>query len=167
MVGRKLRTLAAWGAAIVTCAAVSAAQAQAPVQKKGARPDLASLEKAILDAPGPVGCWTNNTGDVIKDCEQREKGLTALKNLYAADRKRALGALQKRFDEIPSPKGGYFPILAAVQVKDKALLVPLKKLAKEQKDNALGTYASEAIRILETGKCSQTPPPARLRELCM
>lgn len=166
MVARRVRTLAAWGAAIVASAAVSSAVAQ-PAQKKGPRPDAAALEKAILDAPGPVGCWTNNTGDVIKDCEQREKGLSALKTLYAADRTRALAAIQKRFDEIPSPKGGYFPILAAVQVKDKALLVPLKKLAKEQKDNALGTYANEAIRILETGKCSQTPPPARLRELCM
>ena len=154
---------------ILLLASVSVAHAQG---KTDAKPDpkpvdTASLEKQIIDAPGPVGCYTNNTGERLNDCETREKGITAFKKLYESDKKKAIAAIQRRFDEIPSPKGGYFPILAAVTVKDKAFLPPLKKLAVDQKENQLGVFATEAIRLIETGKCSQVPPSPALRELCM
>lgn len=145
------------------------ALAQQPV-KAGAAPgrvDVAALEKAVADAPGPVGCWTNNTGEPIAMCEDREKGLEAFKKLYATDKAKAVAAIQKRIDEIPSPKGGYFPILAAATTKDKAFVPMLKKLADKQKENALGTWATAAIAVIETGKCTQSPPPAKLREICM
>lgn len=130
--------------------------------------DPAVLEKAVIDAPGPVGCSYNVSGDRLLDCEAREKGLNAFKRLYETDKKRAIAALQRRFDEIPSPKGGYFPILAAVKVKDKAFVPMLKKLAEAQKENVMGTtWAPEAISVIETGKCTRTPPvPSNLREIC-
>jgi hypothetical protein len=108
------------------------------------------------------------SGDRLLDCEAREKGIAAFKKLYEADKKRAIAALQRRFDEIPSPKGGYFPILAAVKVKDKAFIPMLKKLAEAQKENVMGTtWAPEAISGIETGKCTRTPPvPSNLREIC-
>src|SRR2546428_90036 len=121
-----------------------------------------SLEKAVADAMGPVGCYSNPVQDRIADCESREKGLSAFEKLYGLDKARAIKALQKRFDEIPSPKGGSFPILAAAKVKDKAFLPALKKLAESQKENDLGTFASEAARVIETGKCSQIPAPKKL-----
>lgn len=156
-------------ALMVFFGAVSFAAAQVPAKgEKGATPDVAVLEKSVLDAPGPVGCWTNNSGDRLIDCETREKGLSAFKKLYAADQKRAIAALQKRFDEIPSPKGGYFPILAAAQVKDKAFVPMLKKLAESQKENVMNVWAKEAISVIETGKCTRTPPvPMNLREICL
>lgn len=164
-----MRVLVALAASLVLAASALAADpgTRVPSDKGLPKNDPVSLEKAILDSPGPVGCWTNNTGDRIYDCEAREKGLSAFRKLYETDKKRAIAAIDKRFAEIPSPKGGYFPILAAVQVKDKAFLPALKKLASEQKENALGLYASEAIRLIETGKCSKVPPPPNLRELCM
>jgi hypothetical protein len=131
-----------------------------------AKSDADSLEKAVVDAPGPVGCYTNPAGDRLTDCEAREKGLSAFQKLYDTDKARAIKVLQKRFDEIPSPKGGYFPILAAVKVKDKAFVPALKKLADSQKENDLGTFATEAARLIETGKCSQVPPPRKLAEIC-
>lgn len=153
-------------ASVLVLACVSVAHAQA--KKTDAKPvDATSLEKQIIDAPGPVGCYTNNSGEPLKDCETRERGLAAFKKLYESDKKKAIAAVQRRFDEIPSPKGGYFPILAAVSVKDKAFLPALKKLAAEQKENQLGIFATEAARLIETGKCSQVPPPPALRELCM
>lgn len=130
--------------------------------------DPAVLEKAVIDAPGPVGCYYNVSGDRLLDCEAREKGLNAFKALYKADPKRAIAALQRRFDEIPSPKGGYFPILVAAKVKDKAFIPMLKKLAESQKENVMGNaWAPEAISVIETGKCTRTPPvPSNLREIC-
>lgn len=148
-----------------TALAQPAPDAPAPAP---AKEDPAQLEKAVSDAPGPVGCWVNNSGDVLEDCETREKGLDAFKRLYAVDKKRAAAALQKRFDEIPSPKGGYFPILAAAQVKDKDFIPMLRKLAAAQKENIMAVWANEAISVIETGKCTRTPPvPRNLRELCM
>ncbi len=164
---RRFAILVAFLAATIPPAMAADPGNRAPSDKQLPKNDAASLEKAILDSPGPVGCWTNNTGDRIYDCEAREKGITAFKKLYESDKDRAIAAIEKRFAEIPSPKGGYFPILAAVQVKDKKFLPSLKKLATEQKENALGTFASEAIRLIETGKCSKVPPPPNLRELCM
>lgn len=140
----------------------------AGAQAKGEKVDPAVLEKAVVDAPGPVGCWTNNSGDRLLDCESREKGLNAFKKLYELDRRRAIAAIQKRFEEIPSPKGGYFPILAAVTVKDKAFVPMLQKLAEEQKENVMAEWAKEAISVIETGKCTKAPPVStRLREICM
>lgn len=150
----------------VTALSAHAQSSKGRETKKGV--DLAVLEKAVIDAPGPVGCWTNNSGDRLLDCETREKGLNAFKKLYGADKKRAIAAIQKRFDEIPSPKGGYFPILAAVTVKDKAFVPMLEKLAKDQRENVMNIWATEAISVIETGKCTRTPPvPANLREICM
>ena len=138
--------------------------AAAPVEKE----DPAALEKLVADAPGPTNCWFNTSGDRLLDCETREKGLTAFKKLYELDKKRATAALQKRFDEIPSTKGGYFPILAAAQVKDKAFVPMLKKLAAGQKESPLAVWAKEAASVIETGKCTRTPPlPQNLREICM
>lgn len=156
-------------AILMVFGAMSLATAQTPPKgEKAETPDVAVLEKSVIDAPGPVGCWTNNSGDRLIDCESREKGLSAFKKLYAADQKKAVAALQKRFDEIPSPKGGYFPILAAVQVKDKAFVPMLKKLAETQKENVMNVWATEAISVIETGKCSRTPPvPMNLREICL
>src|SRR5206468_12513158 len=119
----------------------------------------ATLEKTIADAPGPVNCYTNTTGDRLTACEQREKGISAFKKLYEIDKARAVASLKKRFDEIPSPKGGYFPILASVQVKDAAFVPMLKKVATAQKENDLGLFAGEAAKVIETGKCSKLPPP--------
>ena len=151
--------------AFVSLALLGTALAQQPAPKEE---DPAQLEKLVSDAPGPVGCWVNNSGDVLKDCETREKGLSAFKRLYELDKKRAAAALQKRFDEIPSPKGGYFPILAAAQVKDKAYVPMLEKLAASQKENVLGLWANEAIAVIQTGKCTKKPPvPVNMRELCM
>ena len=48
-----------------------------PTDKQLPKNDPASLEKAIVDSPGPVGCWTNKTAERINDCEAREKGLSA------------------------------------------------------------------------------------------
>lgn len=134
----------------------------------GESSDPAVLEKAVIDAPGPVGCYYNVSGDRLLDCEAREKGLNAFKALYKADPKRAIAALQRRFDEIPSPKGGYFPILVAAKVKDKAFVPMLKKLTETQKENVMGNaWAPEAISVIETGKCTRTPPvPSNLREIC-
>lgn len=156
-------------AILMAFGAMSFASAQTPAKgEKVKTPDVAVLEKSVLDAPGPVGCWTNNSGDRLIDCESREKGLSSFKKLYAVDPKKATAALQKRFDEIPSPKGGYFPILAAVQVKDKAFVPMLKKLAEAQKENVMNVWATEAISVIETGKCTRTPPvPMNLREICL
>jgi hypothetical protein len=160
-----------WFVAAIAILSLSAASALAQQPAKPAaapaKVDIAALEKAVSDAPGPVGCWANNTGEPITMCEDREKGLSAFKKLYEADKAKAIAAIQKRIDEIPSPKGGYFPILAAVTTKDKAFVPMLKKLAEKQKENSLGTWATEAIAVIETGKCTQTPPPTKLREICM
>lgn len=150
--------------AFLSVALLGTALAQPAAQKE----DPAALEKLVSDAPGPVGCWVNPSGDVLTDCESREKGLSAFKALYELDKKRAAAALQKRFDEIPSPKGGYFPILAAAQVKDKEFVPMLRKLAAAQKENVLGLWANEAIAVIETGRCTKSPPvPVNMRELCM
>lgn len=162
-----MKTLAASMLLLLATASVAHAQAKPDAKPDAKLADASSLEKQIIDAPGPVGCYTNNTGERLIDCETRERGLTAFKKLYESDKKKAIAAIQRRFDEIPSPKGGYFPILAAVTVKDKAFLPALKKLAADQKENQLGVYATEAMRLIETGKCSQVPPPPALRELCM
>lgn len=155
-------------ALLVVFGTMSIAVAQPAKGSKDAAPDVAILEKAVVDAPGPVGCWMNNSGDRLIDCETREKGLIAFKKLYEADKAKAIAALQKRFDEIPSPKGGYFPILAAAQVKDKAFIPMLKKLAEAQKENVMNIWATEAISVIETGKCTRTPPvPTNLREICL
>lgn len=130
------------------------------------RQEIASLEKAVADAPGPVSCYQNTSSARLTSCENREKGLAAFKRLYALDKGKAIDALNKRLEEIPSPKGGYFPILAAAQVKDKAFVPALKKVAQSQKENDLGLYANEAIRVIETGKCSKTPAPKKLQEIC-
>ena len=153
----------------VALAAVSltlVARAAQPPAAVPASEDAGALEKTVADAPGPVNCYQNTTGDRLTACENREKGLAAFKKLYEIDKTRAIAALQKRFDEIPSSKGGYFPILAAAQVKDKAFLPGLKKVATSQKGNDLSTFATEAARVIETGKCSQIPPPRKLAEIC-
>ncbi|HVO29776.1 MAG TPA: hypothetical protein VMV18_03535, partial [bacterium] len=144
----------------------AALAAQPPAAANVEKPDLAALEKLVADAPGPISCYQNTSGERLEKCENREKGLTAFKKLYEADKTRAIAALKRRFDEIPSPKGGYFPILAAAQVKDKEFVPMLKKVATSQKDNDLGLYATEAMRVIETGKCSKSPVPNKLREIC-
>ena len=145
------------------CASALAAQ---PPAEPGDKADPAALEKIVADAPGPTNCYTNTSGDRLTACELREKGLSAFKKLYEVDKSRAIAALKKRFDEIPSPKGGYFPILASVQVKDAAFVPLLKKVAVAQKENDLGLFAAEAAKVIETGKCSKLPPPTKLREIC-
>jgi len=156
-------------AALLLLGTMSVAVAQTDKStEKTETPEVAVLEKTVVDAPGPVGCWMNNSGDRLIDCETREKGLIAFKKLYETDKTKAVAALQKRFDEIPSPKGGYFPILAAVQVKDKAFVPMLKKLADAQKENVMNVWATEAISVIETGKCTKKPPvPTNLREICL
>ena len=43
-----------------------------------------------------------------------------------------------------------------------------KKLADAQRENVMNLWATEAISVIETGKCTRTPPvPANLREICM
>ena len=148
---------------LLTTAGVGASPSPSPTPT----PDLAALEKAVEDAPGTIGCYVNPSGERLEKCEKREAGIDAFKKLYEIDHDRAVAALSRRFDEIPSPKGGYFPILAAAQVKDKAFLPMLSKVAESQKDNDLGLYATEAAKLIETGKCSQVPPPPKLKELCM
>jgi len=157
-----------WTAVGVVMAAfcANALAAQPPADVGQDKSDPAALEKTIADAPGPVNCYSNTTGDRLTACEQREKGLSAFKKLYEIDKARAVAALKKRFDEIPSPKGGYFPILAAVQVKDASFVPMLKKVAGAQKENDLGLFAAEAAKVIETGKCSKIPPPNKLREIC-
>ena len=154
-------------ALVAMMAAFSAsAWAAAPADTGSDKVDPAALEKTIADAPGPTNCYQNTTGDRLIACENREKGISAFKKLYEIDKARALVAIKKRFDEIPSPKGGYFPILASVQVKDASLVPMLKKVATAQKENDLGLFASEAARVIETGKCSKLPPPKKLQEIC-
>jgi hypothetical protein len=137
-----------------------------PAATPAAGPDPASLEKRIAEAPGKVGCESSASAVPDPACRERQEGLDAFRDLYALDKARAIAALQKRFDEIPSPRGGYFPILAAARVKDRAFLPPLRKVAESQRENDLGTFASEAARLIETGRCSEAPPSPRLREIC-
>ena len=154
-------------AALAVFLAVPVLAAQPPATAPTADSvDLGSLEKVVADAPGPVSCYTNTSAERLTRCEDREKGLTAFKKLYEVDKSRAIAALKKRFEEIPSAKGGYFPILAAVQVKDREFVPMLKKVAVSQKENDLGLYATEAARVIETGKCSKVPPPKKLAEIC-
>ncbi len=159
----------AFAVALTIVAASAGVEARAQSGGSVAKPpeDAATLEKAISDAPGPIGCWVNPSGDRLLDCEARERGIAAFKDLYARDKRRAIAAIQRRFDEIPSPKGGYFPILAAVQVKDKAFVPMLKKLAERQKENDLAVWALEAVRVIEGVPCSQVPAPKKLKEICM
>ena len=153
-------------AAVVAVFSASAFAAQPPADTGTDKVDPAALEKTIADAPGPVNCYANTTGDRLTSCEQREKGISAFKKLYELDKTRAVAALKKRFDEIPSPKGGYFPILASVQVKDAAFVPMLKKVATSQTEHDLGLFAGEAAKVIEPGKCSKLPPPNKLREIC-
>lgn len=126
----------------------------------------AKLELIILEAPGPVGCYTDVRPMRLTDCEEREAAVDAFKKLNKIDEKRATAVVVKRFEEIPSPKGGYLPILLSVVSGDKGYIPYLKKVYDANPKSELGQMAKVAAIRINTGKCSKQTP-RRFAELCM
>lgn len=150
------RIVALIGALAVPLTAFAAPKKEAP----------AKLEVMILEAPGPIGCYTDVRPIRLVDCEEREAAVAAFKKLVKTDKKRAYAAVEKRFAEIPSAKGGYLPILLSVVSGDKHFVAHLQALQQKQPKSELAKMAAIAEQRLTTGACAEDTPK-HYAELCM
>jgi len=125
--------------------------------------DVAAWRNRSPDAPATGELLSNTTGDPTDACEDREK-VSAFKKLSRPTRP-APSPPFRTLRRNSHPRR-IFSDPRASQSKEKAFVPALKKLASSHKGDEMSTWASEAINVIENGKCSKTRAQNGLVDIC-